>query len=230
MKKKNIFAIVLAMALVAVVSVGATLAFLTAETKDVKNTFKFADGMEVELEEPTPTPTADVTVSPNPDGGYDYTNIVPGLTMEKNPRVYTTTPVDAYLFVKIEGASELMMPTDINLTEWKPVDAAKIDKWGNGVYYMEVAGSDTRQGPFDVFEHVKVGDVAINNAKLDGKEEVTIDDIVVKVYEIQKEGLSVTEAEAQCKWNQTTTGGTGTEGGDPVVNPDPVENPDTPAA
>lgn len=221
MKKKNIFGIVLAMALVAVISVGATLAYLTAQTKDVKNTFKFADGMEVTLEEPKPTPTADVTVSPNPDGGYDYSNIVPGQLMDKNPIVKTKTPVDAYLFVKIEGASALVKPADIDKTVWTPVDATKIDAYGNGVYYMEVEGKAGEQGPWDVFTQVQVGEADLNDAKLDGVEEIKIDDIVVKVFEIQKTGFEndVVGAEKQCKWNQTTTGGTGTGATDPAEEP-----------
>lgn len=220
MKKKNIFGIVLAMALVAVISVGATLAYLTAQTKDVKNTFKFADGMEVTLEEPKPTPTADVTVTPNKDGGYDYSNIVPGQLMDKNPIVKTETPVDAYLFVKIEGASALVKPADIDKTVWKPVDDTKIDAYGNGVYYMEVTGQAGEQGPWDVFTQVQVGDVKLEG-EINGEYEVEIDDIVVKVFEIQKTGFEndVVGAEKQCKWNQTTTGGTGSGTTDPAEEP-----------
>lgn len=232
MKKKNIFAIVLAMALVAVVSVGATIAYLTATTKEVKNTFKFADGMEVKLTEPTPSVPPQVTTSPNPDGGHDYTNILPGQELGKNPIVHTTTPVDAYLFVKVSGANALLKPKEINKI-WTPVDASAIDSYGNGVYYMAVTGEAGEQGPFSVFEKVVVDNVKIENGLGANGKEVTLDDIIIQVYEVQQQGFkTVADAAKECKWKTVGTGtGTGTGSGttDPAVDPaNPA--PEVPAA
>ena len=52
MRKKSLVSMVAAMGLVAAIGVGATLAFLSAETKTLTNTFTFTDqGIDLRLDE-----------------------------------------------------------------------------------------------------------------------------------------------------------------------------------
>lgn len=96
MKKKYI-ALVLAFVLVAALSVGGTLAWLTAKTDAVTNTFTTA-GIDITLTETFNTDT-------NNDGTNDkwQAQMIPGYSYTKDPKVeVSTTSEDCYLFVKFE--------------------------------------------------------------------------------------------------------------------------------
>lgn len=197
MKKKNILTFVVAMVLVAALSVGGTLAYLTATDEKVENKFTFGD-MTVELTEPTPDPDKlpeGVTTEENkdPDGkvipGFKYVNILPGQDLPKNPKVETVTTTPAYLFIKISGASKDVMPKAID-SKWTAYQDGTEATYYNGIYYMEV--DDTTKGQMDVFTEVKVS--------ADATGEVDPDNIVIEVYEVQKQGLTLDQAAAQCKW------------------------------
>lgn len=203
MKKRSVLMTVLAMILVAVISVGSTLAYLTATDKEVVNTFHFAD-MTVTITEPTPSVPPQVTVSPKPsDGGFDYTNVLPNQALGKNPQITTDTDVDAYLFIKVSGASDLVMPcldkdgkagnpitTNHGWTA-APSPAPAVDGNFNGIYYREIkVGTMTPNengvyGPFDVFQYVKVADKdVITSLDDEGK-------VVTKV--VENNGTTTTE-------------------------------------
>ena len=92
MKKKSI-ALLMACALVFGVTVGGTMAWLTAETQDVVNTFTVGD-INIELTE---------TGISGTNGGTQNFNFVPGDTLAKDPKVTVTAGSEAcYLFVKVE--------------------------------------------------------------------------------------------------------------------------------
>lgn len=179
MKKRSVLMTVLAMILVAVISVGSTLAYLTATDKKVVNTFTFGD-MTVKLEEPTPSVPPEVTTTPNDDGGYDYENVTPNSVLGKNPQVSTETDVNSYLFIKVSGANDMIKPclvekdengqvvkTDgqIVTKEGNPIttefgwtdagstkDGYTVDAYYNGLYYREIkvgVDGDTKTEPND---------------------------------------------------------------------------------
>lgn len=85
-----------ALVLVAVISVGATLAYLTASTREVVNTFTAGEGIDIEIQEPSYK------------GDKTYT---PGTTFDKDPEVKNTSTGDSPVYIvasleyQIDGVS-----------------------------------------------------------------------------------------------------------------------------
>lgn len=195
MKKRSFLMTVLAMVLVAVISVGGTFAYLTATDGKVENTFKFADNMEVTIQEDKPDQVVEEKIEPN-GKGWSYDNVVPGQLLNKAPKISTTTEVKAYVFVKVSGASANVQPTGIT-AGWTAIEkGTAADNW-NGVYYKAVNGAAGSQDLDTIFTQVKVG-----NPDLTGETTVDLGAIKVEVYEIQQAGFEtdVAGAAAQCKW------------------------------
>jgi SipW-cognate class signal peptide len=93
--KKKAFALFLALALVVGGVVGGTVAWLTAKSDVVTNTFTTSD-IEVKLEE-----TKGATVT----GGKEF-KMVPGYELEKDPKAWVVAgSEDCYLFVKLDWAN-----------------------------------------------------------------------------------------------------------------------------
>lgn len=115
MKKKGL-ALALALVLVVACAVGGTLAWLTARTDEVKNTFSTSD-VGVELTETT----------------REY-KMVPGWTIDKDPVAKVTSgSEDCYLFVKVEKSSNFDGYMDFAIdNEWTQVPGAE------NVYYIEI--------------------------------------------------------------------------------------------
>lgn len=93
--KKKIVLLSLTLALIATAIISGTLAWLTASTSEVKNTFTTA-GIEIKLEETFNTDT-------NSDGKNDkwQAQLIPGYSYTKDPKVTVNNDsVDCYLFVK----------------------------------------------------------------------------------------------------------------------------------
>lgn len=213
MKKRSILTIVLAIALTAIVSVGATMAYLTATDKEVVNTFKFADKMEVKVSETTPETEEDEKISSDPTG-LKYENIVPGQKLNKSPKITTTTDVPAYVFVKVSSASAEVHPTLINGGWTAVADGTKDTNW-NGVYWKyidpaaqkgdlgyaaRVSGQDGWYDLGSIFDQVEVsatpevkktveyekdGDGNVIGVKTSEGAEVKLQPIKIGVYEIQ---------------------------------------------
>lgn len=103
MKTKKILALALAAVLLVAVSVAGTVAYLTATTTEVVNTFKPAD-IQLELTESN-TPWE--------------MQLVPGTEKGKDPKVTVTTSVEAYVFVEFicsvaEGTNTLTYDFALN--------------------------------------------------------------------------------------------------------------------
>ena len=199
MKKRNVLTMALALVLVAVLSVGATLAYLTATDTKVENKFTFAENMTVTLKEETPEPVGDETITPSTDPdhpGVSYTNVVPNQLLNKAPEISVTTDVPSYVFVKISGASDMVHPVVIANGWTALVDGTEANNF-NGVYYR-TATEDTDFGA--IFTQVKVG-----NPELTGGTTVTLDNIMIEVYEIQQAGFTtVNDALAQTPFAPAT--------------------------
>ena len=122
--KKSLLAMIAMMVLVAMLSVGGTMAWLSADTTPVKNTF-------------TPS-TINITLT---ETTTDY-KMVPGNTIAKDPKATVIAgSEDCWLFVKIDKSANY--DTYLNNYEvaegWKALDGV------NGVYYREVAAGATDQ-------------------------------------------------------------------------------------
>lgn len=141
MRNRRIALTVCLMLLVAVVSVGGTMAWLTAKTGEVKNTFTSAD-IDIDLLE---------TMKPDGTSADRVTDwsaqLIPGKEYHKNPKVVVTgaaDSVEAYLFVKFDAddsATYLDYTLEMNATGsgWTPVENV------NNVWYRVVPASTTDQ-------------------------------------------------------------------------------------
>ena len=119
MKKKSL-ALLLAIALVVVGAVAGTVAWLTAQTTAVKNTFTTSD-IKIELTETT---------------GESY-KMIPGCTIGKDPKVTVKADSEAcYLFVKLEESKNFADFMTYEMADgWEPLPEAP------GVFYREVAAA-----------------------------------------------------------------------------------------
>ena len=120
--KKKLFISVVAVALVACFAIGGTLAWLTASTPEVKNTFTVGN--------------IDITLDESDD--LDL-KMVPGTTITKDPvATVKANSEDCYLFVKVEKSK--------NFDDFMTYEmAANWTKLEDGVYYREVSNSDKDQ-------------------------------------------------------------------------------------
>ena len=126
MKKKSL-ALVLALAMIVVCVVGGTLAWLTATTGSVTNTFTYGD-INITLAE-----------SENLD-----LKMIPGYTIDKDPKVTVLAGSEkCYLFVKVAESDNFdsFMTYDM-ATGWTQGDGTDIP---SNVYYREVETSTANQ-------------------------------------------------------------------------------------
>ena len=128
--KKKLTVSLAVLALVACMTAGATLAWLTAKTSSVTNTFTYGD-INIELKETT---------------GESY-KMVPGNTIAKDPKVTVKANSDAcWLFVKVEKSGNFDSFMEYGIASgWTKLDGV------DGVYYREVA-SPTDDTVFDVLK------------------------------------------------------------------------------
>lgn len=136
MKKKLVIAIMVL--ILAIGAVGGTLAWLTAQTDTVTNTFT-TSGIEIGLSEST---------------GDSY-QMVPGYTISKDPTVEVVKDSEkCYLFVKVEKSSNFDTFMNYEMAEgWTALDETA------GVYYRVVDSSDADQ----TFAVLKGNQVTVND-------------------------------------------------------------------
>lgn len=173
--RTRILLVAVAALLLVTMTVGGTLAWLQADTTPVTNTF-------------TPT-TLSVTLTetkPGSQGGE--AEMVPGATIEKDPKVSYTSDVDAWLFVQITESSNLD-----DFISYGIADGWTLVTGTDNVYYREVAASEAG-GPFSVIEdaegvadHVTVKD-SVTKAMMDAliADESLNPTLAFKAYIIQK--------------------------------------------
>ena len=122
MKARKILVSLAALALVAAISIGGTLAYLTSQTKEVKNTFTVGN-VSITLDE----------AAVNPDGTQKYKedgktpadrtdnnsyNLLPGHTYLKDPTIHVTSTTDCFIRAKV---------TLTNAKEWIAIAAKYAD-------------------------------------------------------------------------------------------------------
>lgn len=174
---------------VAVASVGGTIAWLTDKTAPVTNTFTVGD-INIELTETERT----------------Y-KIVPGVEIPKDPKVTVEANSEAcWLFVKVEEAN-WPSATESNTTTRK-VKYDIADGWTkltgvegvNDVYYREVSAT-TADTDFAVLKDNKVT-VSQNLTKAEANAIIASPTLTFTAYAIQKEG----SADAAAAWAKLTPG------------------------
>lgn len=166
MKKKTL-ALVLALTLLVAGIVGGTLAWLTDQTAEVKNTFTVGD-INIGLTETT----------------ADY-KMVPGNTIAKDPTVTVKANSEAcWLFVKVTESTDLKDFITYAIAEgWTALPGV------DGVYYREVPASAADQ-TFSVLK----GDAVTVNSDVT-KEMLTAKDfanptLTFKAYAVQKDNVA----------------------------------------
>ena len=142
MKKKGL-ALVLALTLLVVGVVAGTLAWLTAKSDTVVNTFTTSD-IEVKLEE-----TKGTTVT----GGKEF-KMIPGYTISKDPKATVLSgSEECYLFVKLDKSANFDTYLEYVIADgW-----TKLDGVTDTVYYRVVDGTTNQIGtPYSVLKDDQV--------------------------------------------------------------------------
>lgn len=131
--KKSI-ALLVAVSMIVGCVIGGTLAWLTASSGDVVNTFT----------------TSDISVTLTETTGNTY-KMVPGCTITKDPKVTVTAgSEDCYLFVKIEKSNNFDSFMTFEVADgWTALDGVA------GVYYREVLTSNMGT-PYSVLKNDQV--------------------------------------------------------------------------
>lgn len=194
MKKKNFLTILLSLALVAVIGVGATLAYLTDNTQTVNNKFTF-DDIEITLKENASVPdgqsylirenkegtVAGTEAIEGSDVGVVYSDILPGATVAKNPYITVSeSNAHAYVYAYVTGVADPLSVTWSN--GWTVVEDTDLT---GTLLRREVAKNAA--GKYDVFTQVKVDPTA------NGEE--TLNDISIKAYAHQADNTDVDTAD-----------------------------------
>lgn len=157
MKKKGL-ALVLALALMVVGAVGGTLAWLTAKSDVVTNTFTTSD-ITVKLEE---TEGTSVT------GGKEF-KMIPGYAIKKDPKATVLKDSEeCYLFVKLDKSDNFDKFLTYTMDEgWQELKGDGIIP--ETVYYRVVDGTKNQIGtPYNVLKDNQVtvkGDVTKDQMK-----------------------------------------------------------------
>ncbi len=164
----------LALVLVIGCSLGGSLAWLTAKTDPVTNTFTVGD-INISLDEST----------------TDY-KIVPGVNIAKDPEVTVEANSEAcWLFVKIEESAN--WPDDLTYTiakGWTELTGVA------GVYYREVDAETAKAGyEYPVLEGDKVT-VSDTLTKSELQQITTNPTLTFTAYAVQREGV----ADAETAW------------------------------
>lgn len=188
-KKKGVstkvFLSLLALVLVVGCAVGGTIAWLTATTEPVVNTFTYGK-IKIELTETT---------------GTEY-KIIPGVNISKDPKVTVKADSEAcWLFVKVaeKGTFVTDKVTYSIANGWMPLDATNHP----GVYYREVDAVTA-----DTNFNVLTGDATYPNGVVTVSENLTKAEVnsvaatqptlTFTAYAVQKDGIN-TAAEAWAK-------------------------------
>ena len=170
-------------------AIGGTVAWLTAKTDAVVNTFTYGD-INITLTENKPE--------------NKQAKIIPGVDIEKDPKVTVVGGSETcWLFVKVEEAN---WPTFKERDETtKKVSYAIADGWTalsgqNGVYYREVTAATT-----DTSFNILAGDGTYSNGVVKVSENLTKDEVnsitegtqpklTFTAYAVQKDGFDTVAA------------------------------------
>lgn len=190
MKARKILVSLAALALVAAISIGGTLAYLTSKA-DVTNTFTVGN-VAITMDE---TDVDDSTEGAARDTQNSY-KLLPGQTYIKDPQIHVTTgSEDCYLFVTVDNLISGIEATTNNVAAQMAENGwvnAGVEGKANLYVYVgtEEGASDPKAVAagvdVDVFKTITI-DGNVNNATLASYAGKTI---TVNAYAIQAEGFS----------------------------------------
>lgn len=139
MNKKNIATAAVSLALVGVMAIGGTLAYLTDDSDTMTNTFVM-DGLTITLKEDATIPKGEVYLQKETDEteystdeiqgavkGVDYDKLLPGATVDKNPYLEIgASNAHAYVYAYVTGINTTAPEEDATA----PV--VWVDQWNTG--------------------------------------------------------------------------------------------------
>lgn len=209
-RTRNVLLIVSMMLVVAMASVGGTLAWLTASTDSVTNTFTAGD-INITLQEHDYEPSTNTldTTADTVIANADY-KVVPGVAMPKDPYVTVKANSEAcWLFVKVEEKNwntGLTYSFDDVITGTSDYNGANHVQWTkldsvNGVYYITVDAT-TADVNYNILKDCKVNaSTDLTKATLQGFK-TNAPQLVFTAYACQQAEVS-TAADAWAKLNPT---------------------------
>ena len=185
MKMKKIVATGSALALTAAVAVGGTLAYLTADTAEVKNTFTYSKAeQDIVLDLNEHQLNADgITVGSEVVKQNEY-KVLPGVTVEKDPYLTLTTENPSYIYVEVvnNAASVVASINEAGGTvfggegsNWIPLHDVTGPHGGPVYYWDDSAQNGTTETTIPVFDTITF----VNDAPT---EDVVADDTNISVY------------------------------------------------
>ncbi len=168
-------------------AIGGTVAWLTATTDSVVNTFTYGD-INITLTESKPADR--------------QAKIIPGVDIEKDPKVTVKANSEAcWLFVKVEESGKFVenKVTYSIATGWTQGDDTNIPE---NVYYREV-GAVTENTDFAVLKDnmVTVSDTLTK----EDIQNITNPTLTFTAYAVQKDGIDTVEAAWEKVSSSTTT-------------------------
>lgn len=191
MKKKNLITTVASVALVGVIAVGSTLAYLSATDGKLTNSFDFvAGGISIDLWEYNGT--QDLGKGTSDPVEYTYNNVVAGQKLTKDVNADVKTSVDAYVFIKLQetGDGAGLLESAVVKDGWIKYEQTP---GVAGVYYrtVDVTTQGTEQEfTLDIFDEVTVP-TTVSEA------DASLKNIVISTAAIQTEGLTAQQAYAE---------------------------------
>lgn len=198
MKARKILVSLAALALVAAISIGGTIAYLTSAEK-VTNTFTVGH-VQITLDEKKVDVDGKEIANSNRVHGNQY-KLMPGHEYTKDPTVHFAAGSEAsYIFVKVEnGISGIEAATDTtNQNGYKTIaDQIVANNWKTltgetGVYFKKVnANNGNTAIDYQVFANFKLADDADTTNKT---ENYAAKNITVTAYAIQADGFDTPAA------------------------------------
>ena len=193
MKKSKVILTIISLVLVVAMSVAGTLAFLKVNTTPVVNTFS-PSNIGLTLDETT-TAT-------------DY-KMIPGVEMNKDPKVTVTSDIDAYVFVEVTESTNFDdYMTYAIASGWKlydtgaeTIDTAELDTY---VLYREVGKNDTTKAFYVLAGGTKSANGVVTTKTSVEESHMTAaktnaPTLTFTAYAVQKDGLDVAQAWAQAQ-------------------------------
>ena len=226
MKKKSLVMMVVSLALVGTIMVGATLAYFTDKTDAVTNTFTVGANVEIDLFENVVQTTSANQIYVTTTSGNDLTHVpagygaafnkmYPGLVLDKAPFVeIAETSSDCYIRTTVTGVDTLEsqgFTVAFNTTNWSKVGGAGIK---DGIYQYN--GKLTNVVPAKLATEALFTTVTYNSTNKElPNPNASLSNIVVKAYAIQADGF----ADATTAFNSERGGTTTSEIDDVLMRP-----------
>ena len=180
MKMKNMLIGGMSLALVACISIGATLAYLSDTTTKVSNTFTFDNAIDIDLKEHPLSAWNEAEGKWDPTDWNNrvtmntYDNILPNDVLQKDPTVKVVTVPDTgmNLYVIINGLDTNMVANIDTTNTWQKIanvdGTTPVNESQNGIYKCKGTVSLNAGSEVAVFTTVTIGDVTthLNDANV----------------------------------------------------------------